>query len=54
MFVITQYFLKARFGFNKNDFAELILLVTIIGSISQVNIEKEYVVFDAIGINSVH
>ncbi|ANM61275.1 Major facilitator superfamily protein [Arabidopsis thaliana] len=32
---IFQYFLKARFGFNKNDFAELILLVTIIGSISQ-------------------
>ncbi|XP_023641491.1 uncharacterized protein LOC17892612 isoform X2 [Capsella rubella] len=30
-----QYFLKARFGFNKNDFAELILLITIIGSISQ-------------------
>ncbi|XP_010467430.1 PREDICTED: uncharacterized protein LOC104747492 [Camelina sativa] len=29
------YFLKARFGFNKNDFAELILLMTIIGSISQ-------------------
>ncbi|EOA32481.1 hypothetical protein CARUB_v10015760mg [Capsella rubella] len=29
------YFLKARFGFNKNDFAELILLITIIGSISQ-------------------
>jgi len=40
MFVITQYFLKARFGFNKNDFAELFLLVTIIGSISQVNIVK--------------
>jgi hypothetical protein len=30
-----MYFLKARFGFNKNDFAELFLLVTIIGSISQ-------------------
>ncbi|XP_023641484.1 uncharacterized protein LOC17892378 isoform X2 [Capsella rubella] len=29
------YFLKARFGFTKNDFAELLLLVTIIGSISQ-------------------
>ncbi|XP_010467435.1 PREDICTED: uncharacterized protein LOC104747494 [Camelina sativa] len=30
-----MYFLKARFGFNKNDFAELLLLVNIIGSISQ-------------------
>ncbi|CAH8262672.1 unnamed protein product [Arabidopsis lyrata] len=30
-----MYFLKARFEFNKNDFAELFLLVTIIGSISQ-------------------
>ncbi|KAF8112703.1 hypothetical protein N665_0062s0052 [Sinapis alba] len=30
-----MYFLKARFGFNKNDFAELMLLVSIIGSISQ-------------------
>ncbi|CAH2051512.1 unnamed protein product [Thlaspi arvense] len=32
---IFQYFLKARFGFNKNDFAQLFLLVAIIGSISQ-------------------
>ncbi|XP_018485913.1 uncharacterized protein LOC108856576 isoform X2 [Raphanus sativus] len=29
------YFLKARFGFDKNQFADLLLLVTIVGSISQ-------------------
>ncbi|CAH8373146.1 unnamed protein product [Eruca vesicaria subsp. sativa] len=29
------YFLKARFGFDKNQFADLMLLVTIIGSITQ-------------------
>ncbi|CAH2051513.1 unnamed protein product [Thlaspi arvense] len=30
-----MYFLKARFGFNKNDFAQLMMLVSIIGCISQ-------------------
>ncbi|XP_023641488.1 uncharacterized protein LOC17891271 isoform X1 [Capsella rubella] len=30
-----MYFMKARFGFNKNDFAELFLLDNIIGSTSQ-------------------
>ncbi|KAJ0265356.1 Major facilitator superfamily protein [Hirschfeldia incana] len=30
-----MYFLKARFGFKKNDFAQLSLLIWIIGSISQ-------------------
>ncbi|KFK40086.1 hypothetical protein AALP_AA3G328800 [Arabis alpina] len=30
-----MYFLKARFGFNKNEFAELVLLASIIGCISQ-------------------
>ncbi|CAN6870222.1 unnamed protein product [Brassica oleracea] len=29
------YFLKARFGFDKNQFADLMLLITIVGSISQ-------------------
>ncbi|XP_010467438.1 PREDICTED: uncharacterized protein LOC104747499 isoform X1 [Camelina sativa] len=29
------YFLKARFGFDKKQFADLLLLVTIVGSISQ-------------------
>ncbi|CAA7021974.1 unnamed protein product [Microthlaspi erraticum] len=29
------YFLKARFGFDKNQFADLMLLVTIVGSITQ-------------------
>ncbi|XP_022554252.1 multidrug resistance protein 1 isoform X2 [Brassica napus] len=29
------YFLKARFGFDKNQFADLLLLITIVGSISQ-------------------
>ncbi|XP_010548123.1 PREDICTED: uncharacterized protein LOC104819660 [Tarenaya hassleriana] len=29
------YFLKARFGFNKDQFADLMLLVSIIGSITQ-------------------
>ncbi|KAJ0254390.1 Major facilitator superfamily protein [Hirschfeldia incana] len=29
------YFLKARFGFDKNRFADLMLLITIVGSISQ-------------------
>jgi len=32
-----QYFLKARFGFDKKQFADLLLLITIVGSISQVN-----------------
>ena len=36
-FLLTmQYFLKARFGFDKNQFADLMLLITIVGSISQV------------------
>jgi hypothetical protein len=30
-----QYFLKARFGFDKKQFADLLLLITIVGSISQ-------------------
>ncbi|CAF2157553.1 unnamed protein product [Brassica napus] len=35
-FLLTmQYFLKARFGFDKNQFADLMLLITIVGSISQ-------------------
>ncbi|ANM61360.1 Major facilitator superfamily protein [Arabidopsis thaliana] len=29
------YFLKARFGFDKKQFADLLLLITIVGSISQ-------------------
>ncbi|KAL1188526.1 hypothetical protein V5N11_005952 [Cardamine amara subsp. amara] len=29
------YFLKARFGFDKNQFADLMMLITIVGSISQ-------------------
>ncbi|KAF8090066.1 hypothetical protein N665_0489s0006 [Sinapis alba] len=29
------YFLKSRFGFDKNQFADLMLLITIVGSISQ-------------------
>ncbi|CAF2129263.1 tetracycline resistance protein, class E isoform X1 [Brassica rapa] len=29
------YFLKARFAFDKNQFADLLLLITIVGSISQ-------------------
>lgn len=37
-FITMQYFLKARFGFDKKQFADLLLLITIVGSISQVNI----------------
>ncbi|KAL0655351.1 hypothetical protein Bca4012_075935 [Brassica carinata] len=33
--ITTSYFLKARFGFDKNQFADLMLLITIVGSISQ-------------------
>ncbi|CAH2051511.1 unnamed protein product [Thlaspi arvense] len=33
--LIFKYFLKARFGFDKNQFADLIMLITIAGSISQ-------------------
>ncbi|XP_024016503.1 uncharacterized protein LOC18026298 isoform X2 [Eutrema salsugineum] len=29
------YFLKARFGFDKNQFADLMMLITIVGSITQ-------------------
>ncbi|RID44197.1 hypothetical protein BRARA_I01011 [Brassica rapa] len=41
------YFLKARFGFKKNDFAQLSLLVWIIGSISQLFILR--ILVSAIG-----
>ncbi|CAN6970752.1 unnamed protein product [Brassica rapa subsp. trilocularis] len=43
----TAYFLKARFGFKKNDFAQLSLLVWIIGSISQLFILR--ILVSAIG-----
>ncbi|XP_009112410.1 tetracycline resistance protein, class A isoform X2 [Brassica rapa] len=41
------YFLKARFGFKKNDFAQLSLLVWIIGSVSQLFILR--ILVSAIG-----
>lgn len=35
---LMQYFLKARFHFNKNQFADLMLIIGITGTISQVYI----------------
>lgn len=34
-FQTMQYFLKARFHFNKDQFADILLIVGIIGAISQ-------------------
>jgi hypothetical protein len=33
-----QYFLKARFHFNKNQYADLMLIVAVAGTISQVSL----------------
>lgn len=35
-FLVTQYYLKAQFHFNKNQFADLMVISGIAGTISQV------------------